>query len=119
MLIDDRGRNRPVIVEIDFQRGAAASVSMTGTVDLAAETQSLQMRVVPALGDSASTIVALLLANPVAGIGALIAQRILKDPIGQALALDYRVTGSWTDPKVERTRTDVRGSEADRTGAGQ
>ena len=24
MLIDDRGRNRPVIVEIDFQRGAAA-----------------------------------------------------------------------------------------------
>lgn len=102
----------------DFRmRGAAASVSMNGSVDLAAETQSLQMRVVPALGDSASTIVALLLANPVAGIGALIAQRILKDPIGQALALDYRVTGSWTDPKVERTRTDVRGPDPERAGA--
>ena len=85
----------------DFSmNGKSAQVSMTGTVDLASETQNLRVRVVPSLGDSVSA--GLLLANPVAGLGAMVAQRILKDPLGRIFAFEYAVTGSWNDPQVER-----------------
>jgi len=31
------------------------------------------------------------------------AQRILKDPLGHIFAFHYSISGSWADPKVERT----------------
>jgi uncharacterized protein YhdP len=53
---------------------------------------------VPSLGDTASTAVAIV--NPVAGAAALLAQRVLKDPLGRLFAFDYAVNGGWADPKV-------------------
>lgn len=82
-------------------RGSAAEVEMTGDVDLAKETQNLSVRVVPSLGDSAST--ALVLLNPLLVFPAAIAQKILKDPLGHIFAFNYSITGSWTDPKVVKT----------------
>jgi uncharacterized protein YhdP len=97
----------------DFvMRGSAAQVSMWGDVDLARETQKLRARVVPSLGDGVSSVAGVLLANPIAGIGVMLAQRLFKDPLGQIFAFEYQVTGSWTDPKVERTRVEPRTSEA-------
>jgi uncharacterized protein YhdP len=32
----------------------------------------------------------------------VIAQRILKNPLGQIFAFDYTVSGSWSDPKVAK-----------------
>jgi uncharacterized protein YhdP len=84
--------------------GPSASVSISGTANLAQETQDLRVRVVPSIGDSAAVAAGLALVNPVIGLGALVAQRVLKDPIGQMLAFEYHVTGSWEDPKVERLR---------------
>ena len=40
--------------------------------------------------------------NPVLGLGAFLAQFVLKDPLSKAFALQYDVTGSWTDPKIAR-----------------
>jgi len=98
-----------VLTTRDFDmRGAAARVGMTGDIDLTHETQNLRLRVVPALGDSAATAATLLLKiNPVTGLGALIAQRILKDPLGQIFSLQYTVTGTWSDPKVVRVSFDA------------
>jgi uncharacterized protein YhdP len=91
----------------DFDmRGSAADVDMKGKVDLVHETQALNVRVVPQLGDTAST--ALLFVNPFLFFPAAIAQRILKDPLGHIFAFNYNVTGSWADPKVERTRIDAQ-----------
>jgi uncharacterized protein YhdP len=85
----------------EFQmRGSSAEVRMSGEVDLARETQDLKVRVIPSLGDSASAAVAIV--NPIAGVAAAIAQRVLKDPLGRIFAYDYAVTGSWTDPKVAK-----------------
>jgi uncharacterized protein YhdP len=87
----------------DFRmRGSAADVEMRGEVDLTKETQDLRVRVVPslALGDSAA--VGLAIVNPVAGIAAAIAQRLLKNPLGQIFSFDYSVTGPWSDPKVAK-----------------
>ncbi|MBI4290349.1 MAG: TIGR02099 family protein [Betaproteobacteria bacterium] len=97
--------SKGVLSTKDFSmHGASAQVSMSGDIDLEHETQNLRIRVVPSLGDSASTVATLLLANPIAGIGALIAQRILKDPLGQIFAFEYDVTGTWAEPKVQKVR---------------
>jgi uncharacterized protein (TIGR02099 family) len=79
-------------------RGSAADVEMSGQADVARETQDLRVRVIPSLGDSAA--LGITLVNPVAGVAAAIAQRLLKNPLGQIFAYDYSITGSWADPKV-------------------
>ena len=80
-------------------------MSMSGQVDLSLETQALSVRVIPQLGDTASTVVGLV--NPVAGVAALIAGRMLKNPVGKLFAFDYAISGTWTDPKVEKVQTAV------------
>jgi uncharacterized protein YhdP len=91
-------------------RGSAAQVDMTGEVDLARETQNLRVRVVPSLGDSASTVIALV--NPLLAIPAAIAQKILKDPLGHIFSFAYSVTGSWSDPKVAKLGIEARAADA-------
>jgi uncharacterized protein YhdP len=81
-------------------RGPAADVRMSGQVDLALETHNLTVKVIPQFGDSASTVVGLL--HPVVGVATLIAGRLLKNPLGQMFAYDYTITGTWSDPKVEK-----------------
>jgi uncharacterized protein (TIGR02099 family) len=90
-------------------RGSAARVEMSGRVDLARETQDLRVRVVPSLGDSASTVLAFF--NPLLVFPAALAQRILKDPLGHIFAFDYSIVGGWADPKVERIGVDARAVE--------
>ncbi len=83
-------------------RGPAADVNMTGQIDLSFETQNLKVKVIPQLGDSASTVMGLV--NPVVGFATLIAGRILKNPLGKIFAFDYTITGTWSDPKVEKVQ---------------
>jgi uncharacterized protein YhdP len=87
----------------DFHmRGPAADVNMSGKVDLSLETQLLDVRVIPQLGDTASTVVGLI--NPVAGVATLIAGRLFKNPLGKAFAFEYKITGTWSDPKVDKVQ---------------
>ena len=66
------------------------------------ETQDLRVRVVPKLADSASTVLGLV--NPIAGITSVIAQNLLKNPLGQIFSYDYVITGTWAEPKVQKGR---------------
>jgi uncharacterized protein (TIGR02099 family) len=92
---------RGVMAVKDFHmNGPAADVTMNGQVDLSLETQSLNVRVIPQLGDSASTVVGLV--NPIAGVATLIAGRLMKNPLGKMFAFEYAISGTWTDPKVEK-----------------
>ncbi len=87
----------------DFKmRGPAAEVDIDGTTNLAKESQNLHVKVVPALGDTASTLVGLL--NPMYGVATLIAQKLLKNPLGNIFAFEYAISGTWADPKVEKLR---------------
>jgi uncharacterized protein (TIGR02099 family) len=93
--------NRGVMDIAEFRmRGPAAEVAMSGKADLAKETQDLRVRVVPSLGGSAATAVAIV--NPVAGVAAAVAQHVLKNPLGQIFAAEFDVSGSWADPKVAK-----------------
>jgi uncharacterized protein (TIGR02099 family) len=92
---------RGVMETKDLQiQGPSAKVLMSGTVNLAAETQNLKVRVQPAVGESLA--LGAMLANPIAGVVVWAAQKILKDPIDQAFAFEYAVSGNWADPKVEK-----------------
>ena len=81
-------------------RGPAARVLLSGKVNLAAETQDLKVRVQPAIGDTVA--MGAMIANPVAGAVVWLAQKALSDPLDQAFAYEYAVTGPWADPKVDK-----------------
>jgi uncharacterized protein (TIGR02099 family) len=87
--------------------GPAASVKINGEIDLAKETQQLNVRVLPSLATSVSAGAAVLfLANPllgaVVGAGTFLAQQMFDNPIEKIFSYDYRVTGAWSDPIVTR-----------------
>ncbi len=82
-------------------QGPSARVLMTGEVNLAKETQNLQVRVTPVLGDSLA-LAGALIGGPVAGIASFLVQRVLKDPLAQLATFDYAVTGTWAEPTVNR-----------------
>ncbi|MDX1377133.1 MAG: AsmA-like C-terminal region-containing protein, partial [Burkholderiales bacterium] len=92
---------RGVMSTQDFEmRGPTAEVDMRGRTDLAAETQDLHVKIVPSVSDTASAAMAIV--NPAVGAAALLAQRALKNPLGQMLAFEYAITGSWSDPQVKK-----------------
>jgi uncharacterized protein YhdP len=35
-------------------------------------------------------------------VAALALQKLLRDPVGQILAFEYSVTGTWSDPQVSK-----------------
>jgi uncharacterized protein (TIGR02099 family) len=92
---------RGVMDTKDLQiQGPAAKVLMNGSVNLVNETQDLKVRVQPALGESVATGV--LLIHPAVGAAAWALNKIFGNPFDKAFAFDYAVTGSWTEPKVEK-----------------
>jgi uncharacterized protein YhdP len=82
-------------------RGPAASIVMRGEVDLAQETQNLRVRITPQLTESVA-IAGALVGGPIVGAAAYLAQKVLKDPFGQAASFEYDVTGKWSEPTVKR-----------------
>ena len=92
--------NRGVARTDDLRlEGPAAKVRMQGETDLARETQNLKVRVVPQLGEGVS-VASAFLGGPVVGIAALVAQKLLRDPIDQIAAYEYSITGTWDNPNV-------------------
>jgi uncharacterized protein YhdP len=94
-------------------RGPAASVSIQGEIDLARETQDLRVAVQPRLEDTLAA--GAMLINPAVGVGALVASKVLKDPISRAATFEYRVRGSWAEPEVSRIPRARNADEADTT----
>ncbi|MCB2020635.1 MAG: TIGR02099 family protein [Burkholderiaceae bacterium] len=80
--------------------GALATVLMQGSADLAHETQDLRIIVVPELNVEAASL-AVAVINPAIGLGTLLAQMLLREPMIEASTREFRVTGSWADPVVE------------------
>ena len=96
--------NQGVMTTNDFvMQGPSAVVTMTGTTDLAQETQNLHVKVVPIVGDSVSLLA--FLGGPAVGIGTYILQKLLKDPLGRIVAYDYAVTGTWENPMAVKVET--------------
>ncbi|HSO05876.1 MAG TPA: YhdP family protein [Pelomicrobium sp.] len=76
-------------------------VVMNGEVDLVREAQNLRLRVTPEMSGTTALATGIL-GGPVVGLAALAVSKLFRDPIGQMAALEYNVSGSWTDPQVTR-----------------
>ncbi|WP_145964266.1 YhdP family protein [Chromobacterium phragmitis] len=83
-------------------KSPSAEVNIAGSVDLAKETQALKVKVVPHVAESVALAAGAALLNPVVGIATLAAQKVLQDPVGKILSLEYEVSGSLKDPQVKR-----------------
>jgi uncharacterized protein YhdP len=84
---------------------APMRADLSGSVDLAHETQDLHVVVTPTLS-AGSAVIAATVVNPLLGLGALVANVALSQSIAHAFAHDYAVTGSWSHPLVERVAAD-------------
>ena len=84
----------------------AAQIQIEGEADLKRETQNLQVLVRPQVG-SVAAIGAATLVNPIVGAAALVASTILQNPLGRLFSYRYHVTGSWSDPRVEKVGESV------------
>jgi uncharacterized protein (TIGR02099 family) len=82
-------------------RGAQATVLMQGSADLLHETQDLGVLVVPNF-DATGAALATMVINPVLGVGTLFAQWALREPLIAAGTSEFRITGSWADPRVQQ-----------------
>jgi len=93
---------RGVVYSDDFRmRGPAAKVNMSGLADLNQESVQLRLKVIPKLSEGVA-VAGALIAGPLAGVGALAAQKLLRDPLEEAISREYTVIGAWQAPDVTR-----------------
>jgi uncharacterized protein YhdP len=82
-------------------RGVQALVLMEGSADIEHESQDLRVVVVPEI-NAGTAALAYAVINPAIGLGAFLAQALLKKPLTQAGTREFHVSGPWADPKVEK-----------------
>ena len=78
----------------------AARVLMRGETNLAAQTQDVRVIVRPALSNSVALGVTVL--NPIAGAATFLTQKVLGDPLSRLFSYQYHITGTWSDPEVDK-----------------
>jgi uncharacterized protein (TIGR02099 family) len=88
-------------------KGPGADVSIRGDINLAAETQQLAVHVEPHLSESVALATGAALINPVVGVAALAAQKVLRDPVSKIFSVDYNVSGTFAEPQVTRVSRPV------------
>ena len=109
---------RGVATTQDFRmRSATAAVLMSGRADLKAETQDLDVIIVPEINAGAASL-AYAAINPVIGIGTFLAQLFLRSPLTEAGTREVHVTGTWAEPEGGRGRAQGRGRGRRRCGLG-
>lgn len=82
-------------------KGVNAAVLMDGQADLVHETQNLRVVVVPEINAGTASLVAAVI-NPAVGLGTFLAQVFLRGPLTEAATQEFHITGTWTDPKIDK-----------------
>ena len=92
-------------------RGLQAAVLTEGRFDLLHETQDLRVLVVPEISAGTASL-AYAAINPVVGLGAFLTQWLLQRPLALAGTREYRVSGPWAEPKIERVERGAAAASA-------
>jgi uncharacterized protein (TIGR02099 family) len=82
-------------------KGVNAAVLMEGQADIARETQDLKVVVVPEINAGTASLIATVI-NPAIGLGSFLAQLFLRRPLIESATQEFRVDGSWADPRVTK-----------------
>ncbi|MBY0410479.1 MAG: TIGR02099 family protein, partial [Burkholderiaceae bacterium] len=90
-------------------KGVSAAVLMEGRANIDDETQDLRVVVVPEINAMTASLIATAI-NPVVGLGSFLAQVFLRGPLIEAATQEFRIDGTWTDPRVVRVPRRGRGA---------
>ena len=82
-------------------RGVQAVVLIEGQADISHETQNLHVYVVPDVNAGGASL-AYAAINPVIGLGTFLAQVLLRKQVADAGTQEFKVTGPWADPQIEK-----------------
>jgi uncharacterized protein (TIGR02099 family) len=82
-------------------KGVNAAVLMEGQADIAKETQSIKVVVVPEINAGSASLIASTI-NPLIGLSTFLAQLILRKPLIDAATQEFLVDGTWVDPHVTK-----------------
>lgn len=88
----------PQVFRID---GPAARIAFAGRIGLAARDYDQLVTVTPQVS-STLPVLGGLAAGPLGAAAAYVAQRLLKDKINRLTEYQYKVTGPWAEPRVQR-----------------
>jgi uncharacterized protein (TIGR02099 family) len=96
-------------------KSSVATISVTGSTDLVARQYDQLLTVRPGVGNTLP-IIGALAAGPGGAAAGLALQGLLHEQLAEATQVQYTVTGSWDDPKVEAVQ--VQGNPAQKEDAG-
>ena len=82
-------------------KGVSAAVLMEGKADIKNETQDIKVVVIPELNAGTASLVYSAI-NPVVGLTTFLAQYVLRKPLIKSNTQEFRVQGTWKDPKVHK-----------------
>lgn len=95
----------------DFaMQSAAAEVRGTGRLDLMKETQDFRFTVKPDF-NAGGVSLAYMLVNPPLGLGTLLVQWLLREPLRTQLTVEYDVKGPWNKPEVKQRDRNLKPKE--------
>lgn len=78
-----------------------ATISLTGDSSLVDQKWDMRAVVRPNLDLSGAAVATGFIVNPLVGLGALVGQFLLRNPVEAALSQRYVVRGTWDDPIIE------------------
>ncbi len=88
--------------------GVQATVFLEGAASIRDETQNLRVLVLPEVNAGLASLGYAAIVNPAVGLGAFLAQYVLRDPVRKLLAYEYQITGKWDDPTVTPLARETR-----------
>jgi uncharacterized protein (TIGR02099 family) len=80
-------------------KGVAVGALIEGRADLARETQDLKVVVVPDINAGAASLYMATI-NPLVGLTSYLAQLVLSRPLVKAGTTEFRIDGTWSQPRV-------------------
>lgn len=82
-------------------KGVNAAVLMEGQADIAKETQSLKVVVIPEINVASASLIYSAI-NPLVGLTTFLANVILRRPLIEANTQEFLIDGTWADPHVAK-----------------
>jgi uncharacterized protein (TIGR02099 family) len=94
-------------------KGPAASIDISGTTDLIAERFDQKVTVTPRIAPGVA-VASAVAGGPLVGAAVYLADRVSNGAVDRLASYQYRITGPWNDPEIERTSAILGGHSATR-----
>jgi uncharacterized protein YhdP len=84
-----------------MMEGPAAKVDVKGEINLVERSYDQEVTVFPNVTGTLPLAIGVV-ASPVAGAAAWLAEKIFREPMGHITKVEYEVTGKWDNPVIRK-----------------